>query len=135
MKRVLLLIAALIVGMWVLVIAGRAEDKKPAGKEVSDKDAQVKILKAKVELGKSEKQMSDLQSQFSHIQSQAQQIQAQAQPLQEKITLQQGILKSEEDAACKALGLDSDKYAFDDDKMTCSPKPEPVPATPSPAKK
>lgn len=109
-------------------------DAKEAPQEV-----QMKILKAKIALKDAKSELDGLQIQWASNKQQydnAQQaIQQKFAPAQQTLELKQSILDSEEEAACKALGLEKGKYKFDEDKMTCSPLAEPAPATPSPAKK
>ncbi len=120
-------------------IPATAKSPKLDAKE-AEQAAQMKILKAKVALKTAQSDLDQLQIQYSqnkqrYDEAQAQ-IQQKAPAAQQTVQLKQQILKSEEDAACKAaIGAEADKYTYDEDKGTCSPKAEPAPPTPSPAKK
>lgn len=111
-----------------------ASDAAKPGKEATQ-ESQLKILKAKVALTDAQKELAAMESQYQQLQNSIKDLQANAKPVQQKITLQQSILQSEEDAGARALGLDPAKYTFDEEKLVYNPKPEPAPATPSPAKK
>lgn len=118
---------------------GKVVEPKPDSPKLDKKealtDSQVKIMRARVNLSDSRAQMAMLESKFQSYQAQVKDLQTQAGPLQQKIALQEGILKSEIDAAAKAVGLDPEKYEFDQEKLVFSPKVEPAKPTPSPEKK
>lgn len=152
-KTYLLIAFGLLLFVFALCAIDSAQDSHPTtlenkppnvdspkldAKEAAE-DAQKKILKSKVALMKAKEELDGLQIQWAsnkqNYDNAQQAIQQKFAPAQQALQLKQSILDSEEEAACKALGLEKGKYKFDEDKMTCSPLVEPAPATPSPAKK
>lgn len=89
---------------------------------------QVKILKA-------QKAVSAAQAEMSNLAQQWQNLQGQAKTIQDKIAATQKALLDEVKSAANGIGLDPEKYDFNYNDLTFSPKVGPAPATPSPAKK
>ncbi len=122
-----LLVVTMIVA---LGMSARAADAP----KVNDAD-QVKVLKAKLALSDAQNEFAALQIQYQDLDKKMADLRAQAQPAQQKISAAQKGLDEAKLAVLKALGLDPAKYELNADTMVASPKPEPAPASTSPAKK
>lgn len=115
-----------------------ATTKKPsialAPVPVSDKDVQIKLLRAQRDLRSAQADMANLESQFQQLQSQMNGLRTQAPAAQQKVAAAQEALQKAKDDAIKGIGLDPAKYDLNDD-MVASPKAAPAAPTPSPEKK
>ncbi len=128
------LVTTILLCFAIVAHAADAKDKKPVAPQLPE-TVQVKLLKAKLALKDAQGEMVTLESRWQAIQGQAKDLQAQAPTIQQKVTAAQTALNKEVEDAAKAIGLDPAKYDFDQNALVFNPKPEPAPATPSPAKK